>query len=611
MKRLFKHLFAILVPTLTYLILLRCANPVMPKGGIKDTEAPEVVSSTPQNYSVNFKGSSIQITFNEFVKLDNIQKQVLISPPPNTKPEFKLRGKTLSVRFEDKLDDSTTYSVYFGDAIVDLTESNPISGYTFVFSTGPVLDSMSIAGSIRDAFNMKYPEEAFVMLYMLNNDTVPVDSLPYLVKPFYLSRSDKEGKFNLTNLKNVPYKLFALTDMNSNFLYDMPGEKIAFIDSLIVPTYVKPTRNDTSNKPIFDSLALVANADSVLNNQLDDSIVKPETDSLMAEKNKAADAAHTLELLMFEEQDSIQRLVRAEPVTEELLRFAFRYPAKNVSVEPFETLPDSFDLLRFYTPNFDTLYWYHRKIAADSLFVRIIYDTLINDTLGLPLKPRTGLTVKKNRNDEEEAVVYLNMRNNARSRKLAPEKPFIISFDEPIVRYQMRDSNILINQQDTLINQLSFLKADANGLKYQLDAQLELGGSYMFKFPDSVFFGYSGLTNDTTQLAFKVGTAEEYGNLYLDVFLQDTSAQMIIQLMDQKENILQQQQITGSTSITYQYLPAGKYRLKAIADNNKNGRWDSGNYLKNIQPERVFYFDKEMEIRANWDFEESWEPRTK
>ncbi len=584
----------------------------MPKGGIKDIIPPEVVSSVPENYSVNFKGNAIQITFDEFVKLDNIQKQALISPPPAGKPEFRLRGKTLMVKFDEPLDDSTTYSVFFGDAIVDLTESNPLSGFTFVFSTGPVLDSMSIAGNVRDAFNMKYPEEAFVMLYMLNNDTVPVDSLPYLVKPYYVSRTNKEGNFKLTNLKNEPYKLFALTDMNSNFLYDMPGEKIAFIDSLIFPTYVKPTRKDTSNLANADSLGLSIEADTTLLNPVNDTLAQMEADSLIVAEKKSADPAHALQLFMFEEQDSIQRLLRAEAVTEELLRFAFRYPAKDISVEPFETLPDSFNLLKLYSPQFDTLFWYHKKIGADSIFVRIVYDTLINDTLGIPLKPRTNVVAaaKKRKKDEEEAPVYLNLRNNARSRKLDPEKSFTFTFDEPIVRYQMRDSTLFINQQDTLINQLGFVKADSNGFKYRLDAQLELGGNYMFIFPDSVFFGYSGLTNDTTQVAFKVGTAEEYGNLYLDIIQQDTAARLIVQLMDQKENVLQQRLVQGSELLTYQYLPAGKYRLKAIADANKNGRWDSGNYLKNIQPERVFYFDKEMEIRANWDFEESWEIKT-
>ena len=585
----------------------------MPKGGIKDILPPEVVSSIPENYSVNFKGNAIEITFNEFVKLDNIQQQALISPPPEGKPEFRLRGKTLMVKFEEELEDSTTYSVFFGDAIVDLTESNPISGFTFVFSTGPVLDSMSIAGNVRDAFNMKFPEEAFVMLYMLHNDTVPVDSLPYLVKPYYVSRTNKEGNFKLANLKNEAYKLFALTDMNSNFLYDMPGEKIAFIDSLVFPTYVKPARKDTNHLALADSLGMDPEADSAVLSPLSDTLVQMEADSLIAAEKKPADPAHTLQLFMFEEQDSIQRLLRAEPVTEELLRFAFRYPAKNVSVEPFEALPDSFDLLRFYSPNFDTLFWYHKKIEADSIFVRIVYDTLINDTLGIPLKPRTNVAVatKKRKKDEEEAPVYLSIRNNARSRKLDPNKSFVLTFDEPIVRYQMRDSTLFINQEDTLINQLAFAKADSNGFKYQLDAQLELGGNYMFVFPDSVFFGYSGLTNDTTQLAFKVGNAEEYGNLYLDIIQQDSGARLIVQLLDQKENVLQQRLVKGSELLTYQYLPAGKYRLKAIADANKNGRWDSGNYLKNIQPERVFYFDKEMEIRANWDFEESWEIKAK
>ncbi len=207
------------------LILQQCANPVMPRGGPKDEQPPGVVQSNPANRSVNFIENTIEITFDEFVKLSNTQSEVLISPPLNKNPEYRLRGKTLQIKFEEELVPNTTYTIFFGDAIGDLTENNPVSGYSFVFSTGPVLDSMSIEGLVNNAFDLMAPEDAVVMLYDRAPDTIPVDSLPYLLRPLYVARTDETGHFRLANLKDTRYKIFALSDMNSNFLYDMPGEK--------------------------------------------------------------------------------------------------------------------------------------------------------------------------------------------------------------------------------------------------------------------------------------------------------------------------------------------------------------------------------------------------
>jgi hypothetical protein len=595
----FKKSGIVLFITGLVLLMVRCAHPVAPAGGIKDEDPPVVVSSVPANYSTNFHQKNIIVTFDEFVKLDKLQQQLLISPPTNTLPEIRLRGKSLLIKFLEDLKPETTYSVYFGEAIVDLTENNPISGFTFVFSTGSILDSMTVTGQVRNAFDLKPAEETFVMLYVDDNDTIPVDSLPYQVRPYYISRTNKLGFFKFQNLRNEQYKLFALTDMNSNFIFDMPGEAIAFADSMVKPEFILQSVADTTIKT--DSLALPL-VDSLIG-QKNGKAVKKNADSLIQlTKNSQY-------LYLFNEIDSTQKLLRAELTKAGLLTFAFRYPALNILVESLNPLPDSFQVIKYYSKNSDSLYWYFSQNVLDSLTLHITYDTIINDTINLSLIPRAK-SVKKGTKKKEVISNDLQFVASAKNRKLDLHKQLIFKFEEPVVHYQMRDTNRFINIKDTLYNQVSFSKIDSIGLQYKMDAVFEGGGNYDVSIPDSVFFGFSGKHNDTILISFKVPTLEDYGNLFVDVQI-DSAEKVIIQLMNPKELVLAEQYINASGKVVFETLTPGKYKLKVIQDRNQNGHWDSGNYLNKIQPERIKYFAKELEVRANWDIEEEWDLKGK
>ncbi|MFP4471824.1 MAG: Ig-like domain-containing protein, partial [Bacteroidales bacterium] len=226
--------------------MMYCANPVSPTGGPVDETAPMVVESEPPNYSTHFNRNRIIITFNEFVQLQQPNQQVLISPPLRENPSYKIRGRSVVVDFNEELQPNTTYSIFFGNAITDLTAGNPLGDYLFAFSTGDHIDSLAIGGEVLNAFNLQPQENVLVMLYPPDNDTVPRDSLPMLVRPLYVAKTNAAGVFQLRNLRNEPYKIFALNDMNSNYLYDLPNEEIAFIDSLIAPEVFEIPAHDTA-----------------------------------------------------------------------------------------------------------------------------------------------------------------------------------------------------------------------------------------------------------------------------------------------------------------------------------------------------------------------------
>ncbi len=203
----------------------QCANPIAPTGGPRDEQPPRIDSarSTP-NLQTNFRPSTIQLTFDEWIKLDKANQQVVISPPLQGY-KVSLKGKSVIVDFgtQDTLRSNVTYVIQFGEAVKDLTESNPAENLRFVFSTGPYIDSLEIRGQVLDAYTSEPVENALVMLY-----ENLADSVFRTEKPFYFGRTNKLGAFYLSNLRAGNYKIAALKDGDANYRYNQVSEAIAF-----------------------------------------------------------------------------------------------------------------------------------------------------------------------------------------------------------------------------------------------------------------------------------------------------------------------------------------------------------------------------------------------
>ena len=580
MKKSIYYIFLITIA----LIVNGCANAVSPSGGPKDVFPPVVVETNPENFSKNVKGKTIHITFDEYVTLDNASKNILISPPQKKSPYFRLTGKVLTIKFEDDLRPETTYSINFGSAIKDLHEGNVLKDYVFTFSTGNTVDSLSLAGKTVSAETLKECEDFFVMLYADENDTLPLDSLPFFVTPNYVAKSGKEGNFMLTGLADKNYLLFALKDANSNMLFDLPNEEIGFYPEMVKPLYIPV------NQTIADTIVT-------------DSIITTATDSIIT----IQDSDDTLyQIRTFVQEDSVQKVLKKELVKDGLLRFVFRYPADNVNLSICEELPDSFNIMKVFSTRKDTVSFYFTPVK-DSLWINMSYDT-INDTTHYSLKPRASVKPNRRRAKDEETVKRLEVLNNAKGGKLKPEQPLILSFKEPVVDVVMRDTMWFIDGKDTIFNDLRFTKYDECGFKYKVEKRFEPEGKYKIIIPDSVFFGISGLTNDTTKLDITVPEISQYGNIYLTVEVPENVPQVVVQLLS-GDKILQSKVIKETQEIEFEYLDAGKYKLKAILDSDSNGMWSPGNFMKKIQPEKVVFYKTELEVKANWDIDldEHWE----
>ena len=545
-----KYLVFSLGLLLTAFLAQRCANAVAPTGGPKDTTPPVVVAAVPENQSTHFIGKKIEITFDEFITLENANQNVMISPPLKEKLDIKLKNKTVVVKFKENLVPNTTYTINFGSAIKDLHEGNPFKDYVYSFSTGDHIDTLSITGKVVDAETMKPIENVYVGLYAADRDNL--DSLPMTTAPNYITKTDKEGQFSLNGLADKSYLVFALKDANANLYFDLANEASAFLDMLVTPS---------------------------------DSTLKPIT------------------LRMFTEVDSTQVLLEKKLIEEGLLRFVFRHPAKDAVIMTPEMLPDTFNLVTTHSAAHDTVWWYFTPNVKDSLWVQVKYDTVINDSSRYSLKFKD----KKGRNKKPEP---LKVKNNLIGRgALVHDDTLTLTFSEPIVRYAMRDSAVF--KCDTLVfyDTLAFEPADEQGMKYRLVNPVAADVSYHIEIPDSVFFGIRNRTNEAIKLDFHVVNDDEYGNIYITVMPPKGMKQVVVQLTNESGKVVKEQVITKNSEVMFDYLMPAKYKLRAILDADGNGKWSTGNYHRHTLPETIIDYINVLDLKAGWDIDLSdpWE----
>ena len=549
------------------LLLAACATMVPPDGGPKDTTPPVPLSFNPESKTTNFDGRKITIKFDEFIQLKDLNSQLVVSPAMVEDPDIYIQGKKLIIKLPDSLQENTTYTIFMGNSVVNYKEGLPVPHFQYVLATGSSLDSLRIRGKLRNAFDLKTEEGILIMLYRNTGDSVP-----YHQRPYYIAKTYKSGDFVLDNLSEGSYLIFALKDLNSNYLYDQPAEEIAFLDSLIIPAPVKPA-NDTLD------LIHPVNVDMFLFREI-------------------------------EKKQGINRHVVLKPV---LFELDFKRPVGNLEIEPLNFTPQGNWYYTVLSAGRDTLkVWVTAKVP-DTLKVSITDNNLVVDTLRLILKkPLKKKQQGRKKNDKPEIkkdtvqrIVRLDVKTNTGSGLAFFSHPALI-FSTPLKALDP-DRIKLYRQEDTNYIPIDFevyIKDTVAADVVNLKVDLEEGTSYKIFIPDSVFFDIFGNTNDTLEARFGTTKQRNYGSLKLHIKYED-SIPLLIQLLTDKDVVVKQNVLTDSV-IIYPYLPPGTYKLKAIKDRNNNGKWDTGDYLNKLLPERVFYLNATVKIRANWDIEQKW-----
>jgi hypothetical protein len=524
----------------TLLLFFSCANRVTPSGGIKDIIPPKVIGSSPENYSTNFNKKEIHVEFDEYIKLTDLNKQLIISPLIDPLPEITASKRSLRIKFEKPLKENTTYTFNFGSAITDVHENNVLENFLLVFSTGDYLDSLSVSGHVINAKNLNTEKGILVMLYKENED-----SIPYKKLPDYFAKTDSMGRYKISNISSGLFKIFALKDNNNNYLFDLPDESIAFSDSVI-------SMSDSSRVDL-----------KLFENVPDKILLKNFT---LEDKGK--------------------------------LKLNFNLPASDVTLKAIERSPNPWQLEE-YSTNRDTVTLWMNDTTLDSLNIVLLHNGQPFDTALFVLKRKSsGKGVSTN---------AFNFSSNTQPGMLDAGKDLMLLFNHPV---SFTDESKIIFKKDSVITTgISMSFSDSVKRNLTIKYNWKENELYEFTFLPGAFKDMFNIANDTTKFAFRVKPVTEFGSVVLKIKTDDKSPNYIVQLVNDKDELIREKDITSSDKISFEFLNPGTYRIKIIYDNNNNKKWDTGNYLKKVQPERVVYYKDNITVRANWDLEQEWDLR--
>lgn len=568
MKRIIFTLFTV---GIVLLLFPRCAKVVSPTGGPKDTIQPVLVNSTPKANATGWRGQKIVLEFDEFIQLKEVQQKLLISPPLKTKPIPNQKGKRVEFLLTDTLKANTTYTFYFSDAIRDNNEGNPINNFIFSFSTGDVLDTLSLSGRVTNSFTNEPVENALVMLY-----DSPSDTLPYITLPNHIAKTDKEGKFTLVNLKPVDYKIVVITDSNGNYLYNQGAEDIGYSSTLVTKDLL--TGKGTEKKNV--------------------------------------------NLRMFREQPPHQVLTGYDRPERYLLTLNFsRKPLGKyqLNLTGFPNLKDWFvaepnfngDSLKLWitnpeVANRDTLMAVLQYLKTDSLYrLKPQTDSLRFLFLKEETRSKSGRGRKTDQVESPKKGFAITSLQGA-DRSVIPGQPVLLSLPMPAMRFEKSKIEIYNATDSIAVENFSVDRDTLNPRLYSLKCDWKSLTDYKIQVNPGAFTDYTLITNDTLKFSLTGADPEKFGTL--KVQFSEVANSVIVELTTEKGATVYSQVVKGNSAAVFEFVTPGKYKLRFIEDSNNNGRWDTGSYMRKIQPERVFYFTDDktkgvISIRANWDTE--------
>ena len=587
------------------IITYSCASMGTPDGGPYDEMPPKFVGSSPQLRAVNVKSQKFELEFDEFIKLEKASEKVIISPPQMEQPEIKVVGKKVVGEFFDSLKDSTTYTIDFSDAIVDNNEGNPMGHFTYSFSTGAAIDTMEVAGTVLNAANLEPIKGIQVGLHKNLNDSALV-KLPF----DRVSRTDSRGHFSIRGVARGKYRIYALMDGNQNYLFDSKTEMIAYSDSIIVPSMTPATRQDTVWKDTLtiDTIKTVGYTrflpdDIILRAFKEENtrqyFVKSQRDKenhFILKFSAKADTLPTLTGLNFDAKDAF--VIEPNEGNDSIC-----YWVKDSLVYLMDTLQIKMDYL--YTDSLEQLVPKTDTIYLANKLTREQREKLAQKEAEEKEKERKKKE-KKGEKIEPEPFPFLKMNVDAPS-SMDVNKNILLTFEEPVAHIDTSAIHMSV-KVDSLWEETPFIfRADSViPRQYEILAEWEPEKEYQLKIDSAGIVGLYGLHINKVEQTLKVKKLDEYGTLLLNIKGADPHA--IVELLDSSEKVLRQQSVTPEGTADFYYLaPNAKYYVRLFNDRNGNKVWDTGKFEEGIQPEEVYYLPKVWEMKANFEFEETWD----
>lgn len=483
-----------------------------PSGGEKDKLPPKVLHSSPTQGATNVMPKVIEIHFDEFYVLKNLQNELLISPPLNETPVISQKGKSLFIELKEELNQNSTYTFNFGKGIADFNEGNVLKDYSLVFSTGNELDSLSITGSVFSCPENKLPKNAIIGVYQ--KDSIQRDSTIFLQKPDYFGIANESGEFQINHIRNGQFELVAFDDVNANYQYDGATEQIAFLDSLIV---------------VGDSTEL--------------------------------------NLWLFKEDTDLKLL---ESRVTNTGRIHWTY---NQELDSAKVLSD--DTQYTYKLKKDSLLAWPQSQPTDSFYVWSEVGARLDSILVAP-------------DTIQNRQVNLSIDNNYIKKNNA----LLIHSDAPILAF---DTNRIKLVADSSLVDYSISHSD---FEFFIHFKHEGNKSYNLILDEKAVLSSFDNSNDSTNISFFTKAENALASLKINVDTQEKN--YFIELL--KDGKVVDKKAKADDLIFSELLP-NTYQLRLIIDNNQDGKWTAGNYLENVQAEKVYYYPEELNLRANWELE--------
>ncbi|WP_396150905.1 Ig-like domain-containing protein [Flavobacterium sp.] len=517
----------ILFLLLISVLFTSCAKRGYITGGMKDTIAPVLKLSEPKNFSTNFKGNVIKLQFDEYVKLKDVNKQMIISPPMKTQPLISPMAATkeIKITIKDTLLENTTYSFNFGNSIQDNNEGNPYQQFKYIFSTGTYIDSLELRGTIKDAFDRKTDNFVSVMLYEKNEKFN--DSVVYKEVPRYITNTlDSLKTFKLENLKEGNYLLIALKDANNNNKFDPKTDKIAFFNETIsVPSdFAYELELFKEELPFKPLKPIQASGNRIIVGH------EGKADNLKSELKNGNEIIPTV-ITPFEGKDSVQ-------------------------------------------------IWF-KPIKTDSLSLKLNRNNFEKE-----------FTVKM-KNQKADSLTF----KAKQSGTLHFKDKFTLTSSIPLIKID--DSKIKLINKDSVAIAFS-TKYNAEKQEVEIDFKKEPLEKYNFTLEKGAFTDLLERESDSTGYRVSTKDVADYGNLRLQLE-GIKSYPIIVELTDDKGKVLASAYSEGETILDFDLVEPAMFTVRIIYDENKNKVWDTGSYLEKRQTEEVRYFPTPVEVRANWD----------
>ena len=591
----------------TALLAAACASMGTPDGGPYDEAPPIFLTSTPASNATNASENKITLEFDEFIKLQNAYEKIVVSPPQMQQPEIKANGKRITVELLDSLKPSTTYTIDFNDAIADNNESNALEAFSFVFSTGATVDTLGVSGTVLEASNLEPIKGILVGIHSDLSDSA------FRTKPFdRISRTDSRGRFTMRGMAPGKYRIYALADANGNYRFDQKSEKIAYLDSLIIPYATPSWRYDTiwHDSTTVDSIKRVPyirlQPDNIVLRAFQvplkqQYLVKNPREKHNSFKLFFSEAADTLPTIRGLDFDADDAFVVENNVTNDTILYWIKdstiYNRDTLTVEVTYMSPDSMEI---YHPRSDTVRLIPRKSRA-----RVLAEEKQKfeeeEKAFLKAARREKGYDKNNPPKYIPPVEALKIRNNI-SSSMDLSTNCTLTFEQPLAAIDTAaiHVNIIVDSVPKAIPYV-FRQSEKNIRDYIIYAEWRPGEKYNITIDSAAFEGIYGNTSKAINQEMKFKTLDEYSVLHLTI--PRTGNEAVVELLNKEGNPVASQR-TENNRCSFYFINPQVYYIRLFMDSNGNGKWDTGNYDEKLQPEKVYYYPRPIELRAMFEYEQ-------